>query len=169
MKAQLIKAYRWYNALVRAAVMPMAVVAGGAVCVMVAVTWTDVIMRRMGSPLHGALDIVTIAGTVAIGCSLPYTTAVKGHVSIEYFFHKLSRRGRIFVDTFSRLLGMTLFIYLTRQFAQYGASLRASGLVTPTLQAPVFWMPYLLSVCSGLVALVIVHNMLHPNREMIKP
>lgn len=169
MNPRLIKAYEYYNVVVRSAVMGLAYIAGTAVCVMVAVTCVDVVLRRLGSPLHGALDIVTIAGTIAIGGAMPYTTAVKGHVSIEYFFHKLSRKGRIVVDTFSRLIGITLFIYLTRQFAQYGTILRASGRVMPTLQTPVFWMPYMLSVCCALVTLVILHNMLHPNRKMVKP
>ena len=165
----LLRIYAAYTAAVRWAVLLLAGLAGTAVCIMMLITCADVVLRGFGAPLSGALDIVTIAGSVAIGCALPYTTAVKGHVSIEYFFHKLSRKGRIVVDTFSRLIGITLFVFLTQQFVRYGASLRASGLVSPTLQAPLFWMPYLLAVCCGLVSLVILHNMIHPSRKIIEP
>jgi len=169
MKSHLKTLYAGYLACVRMIVMGMAYLAGGAVCIMAITTCLDVVLRKMGSPLPGALDIVTIAGAICISCALPYTTAVKGHVSIEYFFHKLSRRGRIAVDTFSRVLGMALFVFLARQCAHHGASMQRSGEVTPTLQVPMFWSLYVLSFSCAVVTLVIFHNMLHPNRAMIKP
>ena len=49
--------------------------------------------------ITGALDLGKGCGALVIAGALPYTTAVKGHVAIEYFFHKLGRRGRIVVDT----------------------------------------------------------------------
>ncbi|MBN2307412.1 MAG: TRAP transporter small permease, partial [Candidatus Hydrogenedentes bacterium] len=99
----------------------------------------------------------------------PYTTAVKGHVAIEYFFLKLSRRGRIIVDTVCRSIGIVLFSFLTWKSVHYGSALKASGQVTPTLQVPVFWVPYVIALSCGVVVLVILHNLLHPGKEMIKP
>jgi TRAP-type C4-dicarboxylate transport system permease small subunit len=161
--------YAWYNACVRTVVMVMAYVAGAAVCVMMITTCLDVVLRKLGWPLPGALDIVTLSGAICISCALPYTTAVKGHVSIEYFFHKLSRRGRIVIDTAWRLLAVALFAFLCRRCVIYGNSMYQSGEVTLTLQIPLFWMLYVLAFSCGVVGLVIIHNMLHPNREMIKP
>ena len=100
---------------------------------------------------------------------MPYTTAVKGHVAIEYFFHKLSHLGRIIVDTIIRLLSMALFTLLTIRFVKYGASLKKAGQVTATLQMPVFWVPYVMSISCAVVVLVILYNMVHPGKEMIKP
>ncbi|MFO7975754.1 MAG: TRAP transporter small permease [Candidatus Hydrogenedentota bacterium] len=161
--------YAWYNVCVQTVVMVMAYIAGAAVCVMMVTTCLDVVLRKFGWPLRGALDIVTLSGAVCITCALPYTTAVKGHVSIEYFFHKLSRRGRIIVDTSWRLLAVVLFAFLSRRCVIYGKSMYESGDVTLTLQIPMYWVLYVLAFSCGVVALVIVHNMLHPNREMIKP
>jgi len=169
MMGRLRTVYRWYNYSVRAVALVMACIAGAALCVMMVTTCVDVVLRKMGSPLPGALDIVTLSGTVAMSCALPYTTAVKGHVSIEYFFHKLSRRSRIVVDTAWRLLAIILFVLLARQCALYGYALNQSGQVTPTLQVPVFWAPWVLAFSCGLVSLIILYNMLHPNKEMIKP
>jgi TRAP-type C4-dicarboxylate transport system permease small subunit len=161
--------YAWYNACIRTVVMVMAYIAGAALCLMMMTTCVDVVMRKFDSPLPGALDIVTLAGAICIACALPYTTAVKGHVSIEYFFHKLSRRSRIAVDTSWRLLAIALFLFLCRRCIIYGHSKYESGEVTMTLQVPIFWTLYVLALSCGVVALVILHNMLHPNREMIKP
>ncbi len=149
----------------------LVVMAGLGVLTMVAVTCIDVILRLPGinRSLFGAYDIVKITGALTLAATLPYTTAVKGHVAIEYFFHKLNRRGRIVVDTIIRLMGMTLFAFLSWRSFIYGLSLYRTGQVSQTLQLPVFWIPYVIGFCCGIVVLVIGHNLLHPGQEMIKP
>jgi TRAP-type C4-dicarboxylate transport system permease small subunit len=158
-----------YTGIVRALVLVMAAAAGLGILAMIAVTCVDVILRIFGTALIGALDIVKLAGAVTIAGALPYTTAVKGHVAIEYFFQKLSRFGRIAVDSVARLLAMVLFGLLTYKFIDYGMSLKRSGQVTDTLQVPVFWVPYVMSVSCAVVVLVIFHNLVHPGKETIKP
>jgi len=158
-----------YSKVLKALVFAMAAVSGAGVLTMMLVTCFDVIGRLFRAPLVGAYDIVKIAGTLTIAGALPYTTAVKGHVAIEYFFHRLSRVWRIIVDTVARLLAMGLFAFLSWQFINYGAALRRSGQVTLTLQLPVWWVPWVMAVSCALVLLVILHNLLHPGKEMIKP
>jgi len=158
-----------YTVGVRGLVYALAAGAGLGILAMMGVTCVDVVLRVFGSPLTGAYDIVKLSGALTIACALPYTTAVKGHVAIEYFFHKLSWRGRVVVDTLARLLGMALFGVLAWQSVRYGMSLRRSGQVTLTLQVPVYWVPYVIAFSCGVVVLVILHNLLHPGREMIKP
>ena len=72
----------------------MAGVAGLAVAAMIILTCVDVVGRRLGHPLTGTYDIVEILGAISIIGALPYTTACKGHVAIEFLFQKLSRLGR---------------------------------------------------------------------------
>jgi hypothetical protein len=38
-----------------------------------------------------------------------------------------------------------------------------------TLQIPTFWVSYVIAASAGVVVLVILYNLLHPGREMIKP
>lgn len=153
---------------VRWLVMLMAFLAGLGVLAMVAVTCLDVVLREMGRPLIGALDIVTLAGLVAIACALPYTTAIKGHVAIEFFFHKLGRRTRWVVDGIARLIAMGLFGTLCAQCIRQGVKLQESGQVTPTLQAPMFWTMHLLAFSCGVVVLVIAYHLVLPGKEMIR-
>ena len=120
--------------VLRILVFLLAIIAGMGILTMVGVTCLDVIMRMFRHPLVGAFDIVKVSGTVTIAAALPYTTAVKGHVAIEYFFQKLSRRSRIFTDTFVRMLGILLFSFISRQGLIYAAALKRSGEVTLTLQ-----------------------------------
>jgi TRAP-type C4-dicarboxylate transport system permease small subunit len=160
---------KWYSRLIRLLVVGLAGVSGLGVLLMMTVVCLDVILRQCGRPIPGSFDIVKLIGAVTITCALPYTTAVKGHVAIEYFFHKLGHRGRIVLDTFARLVGMALFSLLAWQSVISGTAMWRSGEVTPTIQLPTFWVLYVTAFACAVVVLVILHNLLHPGKEMIKP
>jgi TRAP-type C4-dicarboxylate transport system permease small subunit len=103
-----------HTRLLRVVVYALVAVSGASVLAIMLVTCADVILRLkwISHPFVGAYDLVKIGGTLALATALPYTTAVKGHVAIEYFFHRLNRRGRLVVDSVIRLLAMALFAFL---------------------------------------------------------
>ena len=136
---------------------------------MIVVVCADVIMRMFSRPIKGALDIVKLSSAVTIACALPYTTAVKGHVAIEYFFLKLSKRWKIIVDTFARTLYIALFCLFSYESYQYGYMLKRTGQTMQTLQIPEHYTAWIISVACGVVVLVIIHNLMRPGRLLIKP
>lgn len=77
---------------------------------MMVVICGDVLLRVSGHPVKGAYDIVRVAGALTIACSLPITTAMKGHVAIEYFFQKLNRKWRVVVDSVMRVVMIGAFL-----------------------------------------------------------
>lgn len=156
-------------AFLRLLILASAAVAGGAILLMIAVTCLDIVLRAAGRPFVGSYDIVRFAGAITIAGALPYTSAVKGHVAIEYFFLKLNRIGRIVVDTLCRIIILGLFSTFAWQCVQYGQSLKRANTVSLTLELPLFWIPYVLAASFLLTALVVLHNLLHPGREIIKP
>lgn len=158
-----------YDRALRRIVMALGYVACASLMVMVVVTSLEVVLRVFRLSLTGAYDIVKIAAALTVAAALPYTTAIKGHVAIEYFFHQLGRRGRVVVDTLMRVSAMTLFGLLAWGCVDYGNSLRAKGEVSMTLQLPVFWLPYVLAASCGLVVLIKLHHLTHPGKPMIKP
>ena len=145
------------------------IIAGASILAAVALVTVDVILRKLGYPFKGSVDIVSILGALAVACALPYTTAVKGHVAIEFFFQKLPRRGRLVLDTITRLMMLVLFLALTWQSIRYGLQLRANHQVTPTLQIPVFWVSYLFAASFAVVVLVKIYHLLRPGKTMIQP
>jgi TRAP-type C4-dicarboxylate transport system permease small subunit len=159
---------RYYH-LLRLVTRGLAVLAGLGLMVMVGVTCLDVVLRIFGRSLKGANDLVMIASAITVAAALPYTTAIKGHVAIEYFFHKLGPRGRVVVDAVVRLLGMALFGCLTWFAIQYGQSLWNNHQVSQTLQLPIFWVPYVMAFSFVLVILIKLYHLLHPGKPMIEP
>ena len=158
-----------YHRGLAALVRMLAWIAGAALMFMVLVTTVDVVLRKFSLTLTGTYDLVKMAALITVAAALPYTTAIKGHVAIEFFFHKLGRRGRILVDACMRGGGMALFGLLGWGCVEHGNSLRASGEVSMTLQLPIFWLPYLLAVSCGLVVLVKLYHLTHPGQPMLKP
>jgi TRAP-type C4-dicarboxylate transport system permease small subunit len=155
--------------LLRRLVRLTAGVAGMGLLTMMGVTCVDVVMRKLGHPLPGAYDMVKIAAGLTIACALPYTTAIKGHVAVEYFHHRLGRRGRVVVDTLIRLPIMALFTLFTWELIAYGTRLRSSGEVSMTMRLPVFWVPYVMAFSCAQVVLVTLWHLLHPGKPLIKP
>ena len=90
-----VKAVNLFWSALRVVVMAFALVAGLALLAMVGIICVDIVMRLLGRSFAGTYDVVRFTGTIAIAGALPYTTAVKGHVAVEYFFQKLHRIGRI--------------------------------------------------------------------------
>ena len=153
----------------RSLIHAMAAVGGLAVVGMIAVTVADVIGRQIGLPVKGAYDLVRVLGAVAMGCALPLTKAVKGHIAIEYFFQKMARRGRAVTDTGMRLILLALFLLLAWQFILQGNNFRNSGEVTATLHMPMFWVSWLVALACLVTAGVTLWHLLHPGRSMIRP
>jgi TRAP-type C4-dicarboxylate transport system permease small subunit len=153
----------------RRVVSALGVVAGAAVVAMIVVTCIDVVGRRFGHPLKGTYDIIEILGAITIAGGLPYTTACKGHVAIEFFFQRLSRPGKILVDTLWRTVTISMFCFLTWRFARYGFEIKASGQGTSTMGWPIFWLPWWFSLCCGVMVLVILYHLTHPGKALMKP
>jgi TRAP-type C4-dicarboxylate transport system permease small subunit len=155
--------------LLRRLVVVLAGVAGLSLMAMVLVTTVDVILRKFGHPLLGAYDMAKIAAALTIACGLPYTTAIKGHVAVEFFQHKLGRRGRVMADTGIRVVILGLFGVFTWQLIRYGTRLWRSGEVSMTMQLPVFWVPYVMAFSCAVVVLVTLYHLFHPGKALLKP
>jgi TRAP-type C4-dicarboxylate transport system permease small subunit len=147
----------------------MEIVAGLAILFMVGVTCLEVIMRVFRVSMTGVVDLVKVAAAISTAAALPYATACKGHVAIEFLFQKLSRTGRAIVDAFSRVCIILLFGFLSIECVSYGVTLKARNQVTPTLQLPEFWVPYILAASFIMVCLITLYHLFHPGKELIKP
>jgi len=154
---------------VKGTVLACAGVAGLGIVIMMLITCADVVLRLFRRPIPGALDLVMLCGGVTMAAALPYTTAVKGHVAIEFLVHKLSRGGRRVVTILVNLLGIAFFTLLAWQGVAYGRYFYENEQVTPTIQIRVFWLPLVMAFCCVLVALVLLHDTLRPGKGMVKP
>jgi len=157
--------WRGVVALVRA----FAMMAGAALAAMALLTCADVVMRMAGRAFTGAHDIVGILAVVAVAGALPLTTAMKGHVAIEFFFGKLGRRARLAVDTVMRAAMVAALGFTVRGFWLQGVKIRAANDVSSTLEIPLFWTYWVLAVSCALTAAVVLFHLVKPGKELMRP
>jgi TRAP-type C4-dicarboxylate transport system permease small subunit len=153
----------------RKVVMALAAFSGAALLAMILVTCADIAIRPFKMSIKGTVDLVGMLGAVTMACALPYTTAIKGHVAVEFFFLKLGPRGRMVVDTLARLVVIAFFAVLSWRSVAYGNSLRAAHEVSPTLEMPIFWVPWFIGGSCALVICVKIYHLLNPGKSLIKP
>jgi TRAP-type C4-dicarboxylate transport system permease small subunit len=129
-----------------------------------------VVSRKLfNSPLRGANDMVSVCAAITLAASLPYTTALKGHVAIEFLFLKLSRRGRRIGNILVHSVIAVLFIMFAWQCVVYGNAMLDKNQLMVTLRWPLFWVPYVMALCCAATALVTVEHIAWPGEELIKP
>ncbi len=135
---------------------------------MILVTCLDVVLRRFGVAFKGAYDLVRVFGALALSCALPATTAARGHIAIEYFVHKLNPWRRRFAGRLvhgGMVGGLTLASW---RCVLAGSTFLRTGEVTPTLQLPLFWLPWFMALGCLLSALSSLFHLWHPGREMAR-
>lgn len=126
----------------------------------------DVLLRALGMPVKGAYDWVRVLGVLSVSCALPLTTAMKGHVAIEYFFQRLNRVGRIVVDTLMRLLMIAGFSLAAVECVRRGFRFLRSSEVTQTIQLPIFWVPWVMAVAFAITVFVVSFHLFHPGKDL---
>jgi TRAP-type C4-dicarboxylate transport system permease small subunit len=155
--------------VLHALILSLGLVAGFGILGMMAVTCADIALRAFGQPIRGSYDLIRILSVLTLAGALPYTTAVKGHVAVEYFFHKLPAGWRLGVDSVMRLLMIGLLGLFAWQGITHGAKLQASGELMATLHLPVFWMPWVIALSCAVSALVVGYHLLAPGRALLRP
>jgi len=161
--------WRRYERIIRALVWALAAFSGLCLLSLIAVTCVDIVLRRFHLALPGAVDLAQVLGCLCVAAALPYTTSVKGHIAVEFFFRRLPRSWRVFFDTCTRLLGIALFAILSWQSFAYGCELKQNNNLTMTLNIPWFWVLWSMGVAFALVILVKFYHLAHPGKELLRP
>lgn len=150
----------------------LAVISGVALILIVLVMCYDVLVDKIfNKPIAGLNDIIKILGCISMGFALPYVTACKGHIAIEYFFHKLWKTGRFVVDTIVRSAAIIFFIIIAYWAFVKGTRIYSTHECFSTLfsgNIPIFWLYYIIGISTAITALTILHNLINPKKELVK-
>ena len=72
---------------------------------MMLLTVSDVILRSFKRPIIGTYELVAFSGAVAIGFSVPITSWMRGHVSVDLFTSKLSQKAEKYLQYWDKVPG----------------------------------------------------------------
>ncbi len=135
-------------------------VAAAAIVIMMVLTCADVILRFFRHPIPGTYEMVGLLGAIVVSFSLAHTSAMRGHISVEFIVQKLPKTAQIVIDGINSLLGMALFGLITWQSLLYASSLMHTGEVSLTLQMPIYPFVYGIAIGSGMLCVVLLIDFL---------
>jgi TRAP-type C4-dicarboxylate transport system permease small subunit len=136
------------------------VIAGISITFIVFLTVTDVILRTFRRPVVGTYELVAFSGAVVIGFSLPLTSWLRGHIFVDFFILKFSRKVRDVFNILTRFVGIGLFFLIGWNLLKYGMDLQKSGEVSLTLQLPFFPVAYGVGIACFIQCLVLICDIL---------
>lgn len=136
---------------------------------MFALATADIIgIKALKHPIPGAIEIVAFLGVVVTAFAMAYTQVVRGHISVEIFTMRLSKRVQAGLAAFVSFLGIALFIVLAWRSYDYGRVLQTTGEVSMTQRIPFYPFVYGIVLCSVAVALLLVVEFLRAVIKVVK-
>jgi TRAP-type C4-dicarboxylate transport system permease small subunit len=138
----------------------LAVIAGVGLTFMMMITVCDVILRYLGRPIPGTYELVAFSGVVVIGFAIAYTSLQKAHVFVDFLVDRMTRKGKIAMIIFTRLLSMGFFLMLGICLIADGISLYQTGEVSPTLKLSFYPIAFGLGICSFTQCMVLLADIL---------
>jgi len=136
-------------------------VACASLMAMVALVLIDICGNKFFKlPLTGGIELVSLLSVVAISFAIAQTQIAHGHIEVEMLVRKLPRTPQKVISTVVHCLSICLFVILAWQSYTYGLSLQSSGEVAMTLRIPYYPFVWGLGLCSVVVVLVLIMQMI---------
>ncbi|OPY77633.1 MAG: Tripartite ATP-independent periplasmic transporter [Syntrophorhabdus sp. PtaU1.Bin058] len=126
--------------------------AGFALMFMMLLTVADVILREFDHPIVGTYELVGFSAAVVIGFCIPYTTSMRGHITVDFLTMRMSAKIQKMLLIITRLFGIFLFVFMGYNLFIMGSDLLKSGEVSLTIQMPFYPIAFGIGVCCFLQA-----------------
>lgn len=126
-----------------------------ALVAMMLITCVDVVFRRFGIAIFGAVEIVSFMATIVLACAMPITDLEHGHVGVDMLVRKFKPRTQALYSGVGNLFAGTLFALVCWQMFLYGNVIKDSGEVSMSLGFPIYILIYLVAVAFGVLSLEI--------------
>lgn len=129
----------------------------------VLVTSADVIGRYFfNKPLLGALEVLELSMAVLGGFAMLYTTAQRGHISVDLFFVMFPKRVQKVIDCFGSLLGFVTWAFIAYEVYVMGKRMLKAGDATVQLYIPIAPFQFVLALGLALFSLALLIQGLRP-------
>jgi TRAP-type C4-dicarboxylate transport system permease small subunit len=142
----------------------MVYVAALALFGMMMVTVVDVIGRYFfNSQIKGGWELVSYLMVGAGTWGMAYCQVKKGHIRVDFIWQRLSKKAQVGLTTFAYFLGMAAFSVLCWRSAllAQGYLTATRGNATDTLHIPFFPFVLMLAIGTGMLAVVLLFDLIH--------
>lgn len=142
----------------------MAYLAATALLGMMLLTVADVCGRYIFSrPIKGTWELVGFLLVAAGSLGLGYCQVKKGHIRVDFLLQRFPEKVQAIITTLAHFIGFVAFSVLCWRcavYAHYYFSL-TRGNATDTLHIPLYPFVLVLAVGTGMLALVLLFDLVH--------
>lgn len=135
------------------------VFAGVVLAFMIILTLCDVILRNLGYPITGSMEIIQYGGSIVFGFSIPYGTVLGAQVIVDVITQKLSPGKKRGIEIITRIVGILLFLFIAYNFFAYGLDVRRTGERTASFRIPYYPFSFALSFGFFLQSLTVFRDL----------
>lgn len=112
--------------------------AGLTLCGIMALTFTDIVLRRFGYPVVGAYEITSFLGGIVVGFAIPSASLAKSHVFVDFILNKMSDAHQGVLQATTRVMGIFLFSVLGYFLLSMAWNLYVRGEVSMACKLPFY-------------------------------
>lgn len=129
---------------------------------MVLMVIVDIILRRFfNSPLAFSFELVGVMLVVIVYCSVPYTTNIDRHVSIEVLTSRFPPRAQTIITTVTDFLSAVVFGLVGWRSIDQAIHIWDIGNVTGILKIPYYPFIFIVALGSILASLTLLVGVIH--------
>jgi TRAP-type C4-dicarboxylate transport system permease small subunit len=135
---------------------------------MTLLTCIDVVGRKLGHPIFGAVELVGFMATLAAAFAMPYTHRMKGHIGVEILVRNFSERTQTIIEICTNLVAFLFFSLVTWRLALYANTIHQSGQVSISLRFPEHLIIYAVAFCFFVFMLTLLEDLFSGFFSLIK-
>ncbi len=113
-------------------------IAGAVLAFMIILTLFDVILRNLGHPITGSMEIIQYGGSIVFGFSIPYATWLGAQIIVDLMIQKISPRSQKILNAITRIVGIVMFLFIAYNFFMYGLDVKRTGELTASFKIPYY-------------------------------
>jgi len=122
------------------------VFAGSVLAFMIVLTFVDVILRNLGHPITGSMELIQYGGSIVFGFSIPYGTLLGAQIVVDIITAKLSPGKKRMINIVTRCVGIIIFLFVAYNFFAYGIDVQKTGERTASFKIPYYPFAFGLSL-----------------------
>jgi TRAP-type C4-dicarboxylate transport system permease small subunit len=140
--------------------MVLYAIAGMVLAFMIVLTLCDVILRNLGHPITGSMEIIQYGGSIVFGFSIPYATWTGAQVLVDLVTSKLGLKNRKKIKAATRSIAVILFLFVAYNFFMYALDVRRTGELTASFKIPYYPFCFAISLSFLFHSLTIICDLI---------
>lgn len=127
---------------------------------MLGLACANMFLRPFGHPYIGTYELVGFLGALTFTLPLGYSQITRSHIAVVVLATRYSKRTQRIVNAITHFMSMILFALVAWRTGLWATEIWKTGEKSETLRIIYYPFVYVVAICCGLLALVLLIDFL---------